>query len=493
MRSTHEHEIDTRSRCTRSAPHVTGTPIPAPVPAVGYHTHMRDHPSGSSARRGNDATARLIAVRASRSPEALIAALDDTSPEVAKAAVARLVEVSSAGAADELRARLLDADLSLVPTLAAALRAIGDADATRLALDALSAPGYSHRLTAAVALGVLRDGRAAGPLRGALADEIAGVRAAALDALAQLGQDDETAACCATLLGDADVHVRIEAVRAVARTGRRPGTLLAHAADDRDRIVRIEVARHLGALPPEPADRLLCDPDLRVREAAAQRAGSPHLRRLKLLLTDDPAADVRHAAATTLGTIDAERDADAVTTALVEALRDLDAVVRAAALRSLQTLYTDAGVVALLCRELSEIDAQRRRAALYALAHLEPPALDRAGASGTPADSFEPAHPEDSSEHPDGATAKGAGNPETGASAAVSVAGDSVTRVSDSVAALVDDPDPDVRLALTQTADTLIRNPGPLILQLASDPDPAVQHAAEMWLLRHPSDTSPTH
>ena len=64
--------------------------------------------------RRADATARLRAVRASRSPRELIASLNDPSPEVARAAIGRLVELEGPRSADALRARLLDADLSLV-------------------------------------------------------------------------------------------------------------------------------------------------------------------------------------------------------------------------------------------------------------------------------------------------------------------------------------------------------------------------------------------
>jgi len=56
-------------------------------------------------------------VQASCSRQELIESLDDPSPEVARAAIARLVELESQHAAAPLRSRLLDIDLSLVAEL----------------------------------------------------------------------------------------------------------------------------------------------------------------------------------------------------------------------------------------------------------------------------------------------------------------------------------------------------------------------------------------
>ena len=63
-------------------------------------------------RRAGGVNERLLAVGKARSTAQLLAALDDASPEVAKAAVSRLVELVGSDAAPELRARLLDADPS---------------------------------------------------------------------------------------------------------------------------------------------------------------------------------------------------------------------------------------------------------------------------------------------------------------------------------------------------------------------------------------------
>jgi len=64
-------------------------------------------------------------------------------------------------------------------------------------------------------------------------------------------------------------QVRFAAVRAVARVAAHPGALLAAAAEDEDRLVRLEVARQMAGLPEHCAKALLEDPDVRVSEAAA--------------------------------------------------------------------------------------------------------------------------------------------------------------------------------------------------------------------------------
>ncbi len=382
--------------------------------------------------RNADATARLRAVSESQSTAQLTAALDDSSPEVARAAIRRLSEHDGAIVADELRARLLSCDLSLVRDIAGGLRRLGDRRAGEIAIAGLTEEPYTRRLAAARALGVLGGPEAIAPLRATLEDQIAGVRIAALDALGRIGAgpDAETAEACARLLADPLAQVRIAAVRTVAVTAAEPGSLLAAAAGDEDRLVRLELARHTAALPKRAAAALLADPELRVREAAALAAGTREAPILGALLTGDDSIDVRHAAAKALGGLGDQHLADL----LVPALEDRDAIVRMATVRALEQLLTDAGAARRLCRELAHGRPERRRATLYALANLD-------------------------------ASAAAAGE---------------ITR-------LADDPDPDVRLALIHTADTLIVDAEPVISGLAADADATVRNAAEMWLLRHSS------
>ena len=375
-----------------------------------------------------DATQRLRAVQATRSPDELVRSLDDPSPEVVRAAIARLVDLEGERAAGALRARLFDVDLSMVADVAGALRRIGDGGAAEVAMKALRDGRYSRRLAAVRALGALGDPRAAEWLRTMLDDDVAGVRGAALDALAKLGPGvvDGDGADCARLLADPAPHVRIAAVRAVVRLVKHPGAMLASAVRDKDRLVRLEVARHVAGLPARAANALLGDPDLRVREAAARGAGVRELGALAVLLTDDPACDVRRASAHTLGAMRGERVADV----LVRGVEDPDALVRAAVLHALETMLTREGAVGRLCDELTSDRPERRRASVYALAHLN------------------------------------------------------ASRAAPALSRLADDPDPDVRLALVHSAEALFERPEPLIRYFAADEDPAVRQGAEMWLLR---------
>lgn len=147
-----------------------------------------------------DATERLRAVLASQSRSELTHSLDDPSPAVARAAIRRLAAIEGEHAAPELRAGLLSADPSLVADIAEALRRTGDQMAVERALGGLREEQYTRRLVAARALGALGDARAVGPLRATLDYEIAGVRAAALGALADIGADADTADDCARRL-----------------------------------------------------------------------------------------------------------------------------------------------------------------------------------------------------------------------------------------------------------------------------------------------------
>lgn len=374
--------------------------------------------------------------------------LDDPSPEVARTAIRRLAELEGPRAAPELRRRLLSADLALVGEVAKALRRIDDREALALSLAALRSERHAHRLAAARALGALGDATAVDALRRALTDEIAGVRIAALEALVQLGADGEAVEDCASLLADRDTQVRIVAVRAVARIAPPAGRWLAPAAEDPQRLVRCEVARHLGALAPGVATALLSDDDLRVREAAAQAAGTPHLAELAELLSGDPAADVRRAAARALGRLEDGRAPQALTAGL----EDRDDVVRAAVLGALERCLTRAGATRLLCGELRSSRSERRRASLYALARVagEETASRQEADSPARQGGAAPLEPE----------------------------------AADCVRALARDPHPEVRLALVHTAEALLGAPEALIGELAGDPDPAVRHAAENRLLR---------
>ena len=374
-----------------------------------------------------DPTERLRAVQAATSPTELTATLGDSSPEVVRTAIHRLVEMEGAGAAGALRARLFDVDLLVVADIARALREIGDDGVVEAAIGGLSDPRSTRRLAAVRALSMLGQ-QAVEPLRHALGDAVGGVRAAALDALTRLedGIGASAGADCARLVCDPVAHVRVAAVRAVARLVPHPGAMLAPAVRDDDRLVRLAVAEHVARLPEQAARMLLEDRNARVREAAARGAGRREVGALAVLLADDPARDVRRAAAHALGAI---RDEHAAAL-LLPALEDRDALTRAAALHELEHLLSRQGVVRQLCDELANERAERRRAVVYALARLD------------------------------------------------------AREAAADVSRLAADPDPEVRLALIHSAPALFDEPEPLMRYLSEDPDQAVCDAALMWLLR---------
>ena len=248
--------------------------------------------------RRRDVTERMLVAQSSESTAQVIDALDDPSVEVARAAVTRLAELDGSCAVSALRERLLNSDLSLVADIARTLRGCGDPTVIDLAITGLGQQPYTRRLAAARALAALADRRSADPLRAGLHDPVAGVR---VGVLAALGPSEATTSECAPLLADPDANVRRAAVSAIVRTSRRPGTHVSGAARDPDRVVRLEVARHLARLSDESARSLLTDPDLRVREAGARGAGIRQVGQLAAMLVEDPSDDVRRAAAQTLG------------------------------------------------------------------------------------------------------------------------------------------------------------------------------------------------
>lgn len=376
--------------------------------------------------RPTDPTNRVHAVRASRSRSLITDALRDPSPEVVRAALERLVELEGPRGADVLRGHLLTADLALVTDFAAALRGLGDAATVDVAIGALTDQLYTRRLAAALALGALPDPRARAPLRVALDDEIAAVRAAAVDALAKLEPEDDTVGDCRRLLGDPSAQVRIAAIRTTVRLAPGAANALSPLAEDPDCLVRLEVARHVAGLSAEAAARLLADGDAGVRREAALAAGPAQALALARLLAGDPSGEVRRAVARSLGSLDPGVVADG----LVCGIEDPDAIVRAAVLHALERSLTRAVAAARLSRELASPRPQRRRWSVYALARLH------------------------------------------------------ARKAAADVWRLADDPEPDVRFALIQSAPVLLPEPEPLLLYMATDPDGAVRDGARNRLKR---------
>lgn len=377
-------------------------------------TNRRD-PHGDS-----DPSVRLRAVARSSDLEALSMALGDTSPDVARAAIRRLVELEGAKAAPALRAVLLDADVSLTTDLAKALRTLNDSDAIKLARFGLGDERYTHRLAGVITLGIVGDANIRAELTAALSDPIAAVRAAALEALRRVGPDQEALERASVLLTDSSPQVRVGAVRLIADNHPQPARPLAAASGDEQQEVRCELARHLGKLSKDTAGKLLSDRDEGVRCQAVRCATREHTGALARLLASDRRAEVRRAAAHTLGAIGGQAAGEA----LIPGIDDPDGIVRASVMRALERALSRKGAMSRLAGELNSARTNRRRSALYALARFN----DR----------------------------------------------DRTVLVW----RLADDPDLDVRLAVVATASALLAEPDPLLMYMRTDPNVEVRESA---------------
>ncbi|MGW7052672.1 fumarate reductase/succinate dehydrogenase flavoprotein subunit [Streptomyces sp. NPDC054887] len=313
-----------RAATPPAAPHAAA---PAEAPAV----------SGPS-----PALLRLLSL-AEESPDldALRPYLGDADPAVRVAAVAALGETVPAGAGPALAERLRDTAPAVRTAAAAALREL---------VEVLPA---EERLGAG--------------LREALDVADTAVRAAALDVLRALGLGD--AGVYAAALADADIEVRITAVRALVSVD--AVAELAAAAADPAREVRVAVARGLAAVhspDPGPLAPLLDDADPLVRAAAlaalaATGCPPPYAARAAAAL-DDPAWQVRAGAATALRAAPPAR----AVPALSQSLTDPNADVRKAAVLSLLLHHAEPGARAALAAAASDPDADVRAYASRAAA-----------------------------------------------------------------------------------------------------------------------------
>ncbi|MFJ2400983.1 fumarate reductase/succinate dehydrogenase flavoprotein subunit [Streptomyces xanthochromogenes] len=252
---------------------------------------------------------RLLTL-AEESPDldALRPYLADPDPAIRTAAVTALGETVPSGAGPVLAARLRDNAPQVRSAAAAALRELVEV------------------LPAEAELGAA--------LRAALDVPDPAVRTAALEVLRALRLGG--APVYAAALADADIEVRIHAVRglvSVDATGE-----LASAAFDAAREVRVAVARGLAAVRtpvPAPLRPLLADPDPLVKAAAfaalAVTGCPPAYTGPATSALTDPAWQVRTGAAAALRAAD---PAEAVP-ALAGALADANADVRKAAVQAL--------------------------------------------------------------------------------------------------------------------------------------------------------------
>ncbi|GHE12219.1 hypothetical protein GCM10010339_74740 [Streptomyces alanosinicus] len=268
--------------------------------------------------------------------------LTDPDPAVRRTAVSVLTETVPPGTGRALAGALADPDAGVRASAAASLRELVETLPPEPAL-----------------------GRA---LTGALTADDPVVRAAALDVLRALRLGE--AGVFAAALGDPDIAVRTEAVRALVSVDAVRS--LAGAADDPSREVRVAVAKALasvGSAPPAEADRevvtaaldrLSGDTDPLVRGAAlASLAGTgcpaPLAARAVTALSD-PSWQVRSGAATALSAAAAET----AVPALAKALADPNADVRKAAVLALARHQDTAEARAALATATADSDADVR-------------------------------------------------------------------------------------------------------------------------------------
>jgi HEAT repeat protein len=292
----------------------------------------------------SDPTARLQAVlalpREPSSAPALLAAVEDVSLDVARAALRRLVPLAGAVEIEALRERLLELDVGLVGDVATALCELGDVDAVRVAAAGLEAESPSRRQKAAIALRELHDPASRLTLVRAIDDGAAPVRRAAVEALGRLAPDPSSLTACRQALSDPDASVRAAAIRVLAASDPAAFATLRDLASDPAGPVRCALASAACVLEAETAMVLLHDPDEDVRVAALGAfVGCPGAVPLQALLDrlGDASWHVRRGACDAVAAAGGE-EAEA---ALVAALADRRLEVRGRALVGLERLCGD--------------------------------------------------------------------------------------------------------------------------------------------------------
>jgi hypothetical protein len=262
-------------------------------------------------RRPATATERLRHLDRRAGTAALLEAAHDPSVDIARRALGWLAHDGGPVERDALREFVWTCDPILVFDVAGTLRALGDHEAVDAAIARLGLGPTAERCRAARVLERFADRRAIPALCRALADEDETVRAAALDALARLGNDARAARAASALVADSSGEVRRRAVRAVGRLSRNPAAAIRAAVGDPWWIVRREAALLAARLDAADVSRLLADHDPQVRAAAAANAGRASKAALVATLESDRLPSVRLAAAQTLGLLgDRDRRAD---------------------------------------------------------------------------------------------------------------------------------------------------------------------------------------
>ncbi|WP_408059493.1 fumarate reductase/succinate dehydrogenase flavoprotein subunit [Streptomyces europaeiscabiei] len=313
-----------------------------PLPLPSHPT-----PQTSSAR-----LLELVAL-AEEQPElgALQPYLADPAPAVRREAVAVLTETLPPGTGSALAEALRDSAAEVRAAAAASLRELVETLPPEPALR--------------------------GGLAAALAEPDPVVRAAALDVLRALSLGDT--ALFAASLTDADISVRIEAVRALVSVDAAT-ELAAAASADPSREVRVTIAKALATISANTSDpqtpipaaltaltTLTDDPDPLVRAAAYGALGTvgctPPLAAQAVTALSDPAWQVRSGAAAALSTA----PTPVAVPALTITLADPNADVRKAAVLSLTRHTTSETARTALTTATKDSDADVRAYASRAL------------------------------------------------------------------------------------------------------------------------------
>lgn len=298
-------------------------------------------PEQSSSRRSSSRLLELVAL-AEEEPElgALLPYLTDAAPAVRREAVAVLTETVPPGTGPALAEALRDPSAQVRAAAASSLRELVETLPSEPAL---------------------RDGLAA-----ALAEPDPVVRAAALDVLRALRLGD--AALFAGSLTDADIAVRIEAVRALVSVDAADELARAATADP-SREVRVTIAKSLATV---AAGRLTATPPLRSSGPLGGSGRNPDagiapehdaVHAALAGLVDDPDALVRAAAYGALGTTGCPVPLAA---RAVAALADPAWQVRAGATTALSVADPDTAVP-VLAKALADPNADVRKSAVLAL------------------------------------------------------------------------------------------------------------------------------
>ncbi|MGW2486274.1 fumarate reductase/succinate dehydrogenase flavoprotein subunit [Streptomyces sp. NPDC001606] len=310
--------------------------------------------AATAARPGTEAeapaTPRLLELLALTEDQPELATLGpyltDPEPAVRRTAIAVLTETTPPGTGAALAAALADTDAGVRAAAAASLRELAET------------------LTPEP---VLRDG-----LVTALSQADPVVRAAALDILRGLRAGD--ADLFAAFLSDADIAVRIAAVRALVSVD-AVAEVAREAATEPSREVRVTIAKALaGVAPGRDPDvihaalaGLAGDPDALVRGVAYEALGTagcpaPLAVQAESALSD-PAWQVRAGAAAALSAA----DPDVAVPALAKAVADPNADVRKAAVLALTRHRAAEEARAALATATADSDADVRAYAARAL------------------------------------------------------------------------------------------------------------------------------